>query len=450
MRNMNEAPQQPSVQPSLFRRGPIFWAKVRHVEPDGRKVWKNYSTRQQERNLARDEATAMQIRADKGLPPVEKQDGKAMPAAALLTVRQLAERFLTSYRGRGHRLKDIDVYRQRARWDMTYLLYPYLGDARAATLRRGDVKAYLQRLREEKDYSDGTLQVALARLSSVFAWAIEEEIIDISSPCQGIHLDKAPPSEEHYTLEQIGRLLALPDVPMMLICALYTGMRPGELRAAQWEWIDLDERVITVRASWRTPSPKNQRPRQIPIHRELLPHLKRHKASQKTDPGGLVFPEPRLNGAGHVIGWRMAWPKENDFLEEIMKRADAPIYDRPWKACRHSLGTHLTKATRGNFDVVSKILGNGHGSHVASVTMGYIHTADLAYIAAELDKLSYAPAVTGAAKGKGGKVVSFAAEQERRRGRAQPRKTETAATGGEGGDLVQNMVQSASDKDSAS
>lgn len=387
-------PIRPSVQPSLYRRGVRFYANIKRA--DG--TWRNYNTGETDRARARDAAEAMQLRADKGLPPVETKDGAAVPAAALLTVRELAARFLREYPQGRAGLKDPDTYRMKARWDMAYLVLPYLGDARAATLRRADVRAYLQRLRDEKNYSAGTLQVALARLSIIYTFAIDEEILDIANPCQGVRLPKAPPSEDHYTIEQIARILALPDVPALVVAALYLGARVGELRALRWTDCDLESRVVTIRASYRSPMPKNRRPRQIPIHRELLPFLKRHKASGQTDPAGLVFPEPKLNGAGQRIGWRMAWPYELGGIEDVMKKAGAPAFGRPYKACRHSLATHLAKATRGNLDVVAKILGNGHGSHVASVTMGYIHTADLDYIAAELDKLSYLPA----AKGRGG------------------------------------------------
>jgi integrase len=434
---------RPSVQPSLYRRGARFYANIRRLD----KSWRNYNTGETDRNRAQTVAEAMQIRADKGLPPVEKKDGQAQAPAALLTVRQLAARFLLEYHR--HSIKDLDTYRMKAGYDFAYLLYPYLGDAVASTLRRGDVKAYLQRLRDEKDYGPGTLRVALARLSIVYSWAIDDEVlVDMVNPCQGIRLAKAAPSEEHYTLEQIGRLLALPDVPVMLVCALYTGMRVGELRALKWEWVDLEGRVLDVRASYEG-LPKNGRPRQIPIHRELLPWLKRHRASGQTDLAGLVFPEPHLNGAGQRIGWRMAWPDENDLLQEVMKRADAPVYGRPWKACRHSLGTHLAKATHGNLDVVSKILGNGHGSHVASVTMGYVHTADLDYIASELDKLSYQPAAK-AGKGQGAKVLSFAEEQEKRgRAAARTRKTATEQEASSKGPLAPGLHPRSSNKDGA-
>lgn len=427
--------ERPSVQPSLFRRGAIFYAKIKHR--DG--VWRNYNTREDERNRAQTAAEAMQIRADKGLPPVEKKDGQALAPAALLTVRQLAERFLKEYHR--HSLKDIDTYRMKAGYDFAYLLYPYLGDAVASTLRRGDVKAYLQRLRDEKGYGPGTLRVALARLSIIFSWAIDDEVLaDSANPCQGIRLAKAPPSEEHYSLEEIGRLLAMPDVPVMLVCALYSGLRVGELRALRWEWVDLERRVLDVRASYDG-LPKNGRPRQVPIHRELLPWLKRHRTAGQTDRAGLVFPVPHLNGAGQQIGWRMAWPDENDLPEKLMERARAPVFGRPWKACRHSLGTHLAKATRGNLDVVAKILGNGHGSHVASVTMGYVHTADLDYIAAELDKLTYAPAKVARAAAAGAKVLDFGAEQEKRQRAARPRKTEGERAGSKKAPLGTDLVR---------
>ncbi len=59
--------------------------------------------------------------------------------------------------------------------------------------------------------------------------------------------------------------------------------------------------------------------------------------------------------------------------------------------------------------MVAKILGNGHGPHVASVTMGYVHTADLDYIAAELAQLSYVPQASA-------QVIDLNSKRERRSG----------------------------------
>lgn len=386
---MASAPSKPSVEPSLYRRGAVFYAKIRHVEADGRKVWKNYNTREADRNRARDAAEAMQLRADRGLPPIErKEDGQAVPAAALLTVRELIERFLKE-RDPGT-LKDIKEYRRRMASDCNYLIYPYLGAARASTLRRADIKAHLQFLREEKHYGLGTVRLALASLSVVYGWAIDEEILDISgNPCQRIRLAVPQPSEEHYTLEQVQALLALPDCPVMLATALYTGMRRGELRALRWAWVDLEGMVITVRGSYRT-SPKNKRPRQVPIHRELLPWLKRWQKECPPTAESLLFPMRDRNGPDGAVRWRMGTRKDDSGIGPALIAAKIePRPHRPWHAARHSLGTHLAKATRGNLDVVAKILGNGHGSHVASVTMGYVHTADLDYLAGELAKLTY-------------------------------------------------------------
>jgi len=57
---------------------------------------------------------------------------------------------------------------------------------------------------------------------------------------------------------------------------LYTGMRKGELRNLEWEDVDFERRIITIRVKdeWE---PKGRQAREIPIHDKIFPVLQRHK-----------------------------------------------------------------------------------------------------------------------------------------------------------------------------
>src|SRR5882762_4936280 len=74
------------------------------------------------------------------------------------------------------------------------------------------------------------------------------------------------------TFEQSERLLAgaraEPEWWTMILLALKTGMRQGEILALRWEHVDLDRGVIHVRRSvWEGTEkrPKSKKPRDIPI-----------------------------------------------------------------------------------------------------------------------------------------------------------------------------------------
>lgn len=67
--------------------------------------------------------------------------------------------------------------------------------------------------------------------------------------------------------DEIGRT----DLRAMLICALDTGMRQGEMLSLRWSDVDFEARVITLRAF----STKTERVREVPISDRLLFEMKR-------------------------------------------------------------------------------------------------------------------------------------------------------------------------------
>ena len=100
-----------------------------------------------------------------------------------------------------------------------------------------------------------------------------------------------PPRTDYLTHEECDRLLGHADgiVHEMILTALRTGMRQGELKGLQWSSIDWQTRVVTVRHSKSDysdvlGSPKSNRERHIPMHDDLVEVLSRRR---QTD--GYVF-----------------------------------------------------------------------------------------------------------------------------------------------------------------
>lgn len=107
-----------------------------------------------------------------------------------------------------------------------------------------------------------------------------------ANPFAGLRLSKGkgranqdPPTEEQVA-EMIGHAYAItaPGFAAWLHVAAWSGMRPGEIDAMRWDWLDLDANRIHVREQWNVKArtwslPKNDKTRTIlltPQAREAL------------------------------------------------------------------------------------------------------------------------------------------------------------------------------------
>jgi integrase len=136
----------------------------------------------------------------------------------------------------------------------------------------------------------------------------------------------------------------------IVLTALHTGMRMGEILGLEWGQVDLAERVITVLRS------KSGKVRKIPINGVLFETLKALKRKATTES---VFVCARTGEPAHAF--RTAWLN-------ILKRAGIPhlrLHD-----LRHHFATHLL---RGGVDpeTVRDLLG-----HSSLLMLGkYVHSA---------------------------------------------------------------------------
>jgi len=71
----------------------------------------------------------------------------------------------------------------------------------------------------------------------------------------------------------------------ILICALDTGMRRGEILQLRWKDVNIEEGVITIRAT----TTKTMRPRSVPMSTRLREELKRMREKAPDDAEFLVF-----------------------------------------------------------------------------------------------------------------------------------------------------------------
>jgi len=97
--------------------------------------------------------------------------------------------------------------------------------------------------------------------------------------------------ERILTPEEEGRLLAACETPRrahlraILICALDTGMRQGEIFSLRWRDVDFENGLLSIQA-FHT---KTMKERQVAITTRLALELERLKASAPDNADGLVF-----------------------------------------------------------------------------------------------------------------------------------------------------------------
>jgi integrase len=112
------------------------------------------------------------------------------------------------------------------------------------------------------------------------------------SPAADLRLEREPAHRERFlTADEAGELLAVctPWLRLVVLAALHTGGRRGELLALEWEDVDLDRRRATFRET------KNGEPRTIALTETLVAALK--QVRPKFNAAGRVF----LNHGGEQI-----------------------------------------------------------------------------------------------------------------------------------------------------
>lgn len=151
-------------------------------------------------------------------------------------------------------------------------------------------------------------------------------------------------------------------MPMVLL-ALNTGLRRGELLGLTWEHVNLDAKLLTVAAG----TAKSRKARHIPLNAEALDVLTHWKA--QGDGAGLVFPAP---GGGRMTHVNTSWEGLVD---------DAKLIDFRFHDLRHDFASKLVM--RGvDLNTVRELLGHAD----LKMTLRYAHLAP-DRLAAAVEKL---------------------------------------------------------------
>ena len=194
-----------------------------------------------------------------------------------------------------------------------------------------------------------TVNRELACLKHMFTMAIKWGYVK-TNPAKEVKLLKEPPGRLRYLKpEEVKALLAsCPDhIRPIVVTALNTGMRKGELQELKWADVDFKNRKITVINA------KNNESRVIPINKtlynELYPLSKRSK-------GEYVFSDKNGRPYGDI---------KKSFLKALEK---AEIEDFRFHDLRHTFGSYLVMQGV-DLKTVQQIMGHKD----IRMTMRYAH-----------------------------------------------------------------------------
>ena len=224
-------------------------------------VWPEMSTYQA--RVARDEA-AGKIRQD---------------AAGVMTFRELAERFMNASMRRSCTERHIERIEHRLR---TYI-YPVIGAVDVSTLTSPAIYRIVAAVEH-----DGYVELAhriVGLIGQVLRYGIPLGLVpqgDVTRDLRGsLATINSTPRAHLETPAEVGQLMRRIDVlPWSmrragLLLQAYTLVRPGELRGATWDEIDMDSAV------WRIPAErmKMRRTHLVPLSRQVMEILQRLRTS---------------------------------------------------------------------------------------------------------------------------------------------------------------------------
>ncbi len=176
-------------------------------------------------------------------------------------------------------------------------LFPVFGDQSLCDIKRQHIQRFVMEKMVHQRYSWKTSLHLRNLVSKIFATAVDWDYVP-ANPASGVKLPSRPLRQplRFLTIGEVTRLLEALKEPerTLVLAAVLTGMRIGELLALRWRNVDFERRVIRVREAvyeGHNSTPKTQGGiRDIPVGPALEQALRRHCTRSRTSEHSLVFP----------------------------------------------------------------------------------------------------------------------------------------------------------------
>ena len=187
-----------------------------------------------------------------------------------MTFGDLSARFLAEGEVRPHHI------------DRLKNLLPFFADIPVVRLSKGLTSDFRIRRHKNKTVSDATINRDLSVLRHILYWGVDQLLIP-ANPLTRLRLARERRVRRPVLTvqEEVKLLTAAPEhLKRMIVAALDTGMRRGEILHQLWEHVDLQRKILSVT---RSKTPEGEA-REIPLTARLFELL-----SQNRKESGLVF-----------------------------------------------------------------------------------------------------------------------------------------------------------------
>ena len=176
-------------------------------------------------------------------------------------------------------------------------LLPVFGDQPLCDIKRQNIQRFVIEKMVRQSYSWKTSLHLRNLVSKIFTTAVDWDYVP-ANPASGVKLPPRPLRQplRFLTIGEVTRLLEVVKEPekTLVLTAVLTGMRVGELLALRWRNVDFERRVIRVREAvyeGHNSTPKTQGGiRDVPMGPALERALCQHAARSRTSDDSLVFP----------------------------------------------------------------------------------------------------------------------------------------------------------------
>jgi integrase len=243
---------------SLWKRGKVWWA---YFYVDG--IRQQFSTGTSSRRQAERIVDKLKEEANTRRHHLVQQDPH-------LTFKELAALFLAGGGAKRYHLERLKE------------LLPYFADVPVLRIHKGLAAEYRQRRQFGTTVSDATVNRDLSVLRHILYWGVDESLL-IANPLSRLRLVRERRiNRPVVSVEEEMKLLAHASehLQWMIVAALDTGMRRGELLHQRREHIDMARRVLFVTKS-KTPEGEG---REIPLTNRVFEIIRQNPKGE-----GIVF-----------------------------------------------------------------------------------------------------------------------------------------------------------------